>query len=303
MAARLLRLLLLAELLLYVFLAGLLHHYARWSGWATLALALGLAFAGRALSVKLTYLYSVLYRSPVAPDNAVGYLRWVREGWRELWHFFLLFSLVLPFERFFLKADPSPRPGQPGVLLIHGYQCNRGFWWWMVPRLAARGCNVATLSLEPVHAGIDVYVDALAARIEAFCRDSGASRLVLVGHSMGGLVARAYLRRCGHGRVARLVTLGSPHQGSELARLGVGENARQMEPGSEWLRGLAQSPLTVPSIALYSPHDNYVMPQDSAKLPGARLIALPGLGHLAMATSPAVLAAILAAAEEGATAA
>jgi len=297
------RRILLAELLLYVFLSGLLHHYARWSGWATLALALGLAIAGRALSVKVTYLYSILHRSPLAAEMEIGYLRWLLEGWRELWYFVLLFTLVQPFDRFFLKADPPPTAGRPCVLLIHGYQCNRGFWWWLAPRLVARGCNVATLSLEPIHTSIDAYVAAVAARIEAFCRDAGAERIVLVGHSMGGLVARAYLRRCGAGRIARLVTLGTPHQGSVLAHLGLGENARQMQPGSEWLSALAQTPLSVPAVAVYSPHDNYVMPQDSAKLAGAQWVPLPGLGHLAMAGSPAVLAAILAATEKGAAAA
>ena len=116
---------------------------------------------------------------------------------------------------------------------------------------------------------------------------------------MGGLVARAYLRACGHARVAGLVTIGTPHHGSEMAHLGLGENARQMQPGSAWLRALAAEPLGVPALALYSPHDNYVMPQDSARLEGARTMALPGLGHLAMASSRQVLETICLAAREG----
>ena len=296
MAAKMFRRILLAELLLYLFLVGLLHHYAHWRAWETLTLVLGLALAGRALSINVTYFYAILYGSQVPAPYRIGYLRWLREILRELWHFFLLFSLVQPFDRLFLGADPAPKRGAAGVLLIHGYQCNRGFWWWLAPRLGARGLNVATLNLEPVHTSIDAYVDAVAARIEVFCRDSGASRILLVGHSMGGLVARAYLRRCGHGRVAGLVTIGSPHHGAEIAHLGMGQNAREMEPGSAWLKALASVPLGVPATALYSPHDNYVMPQESAKLEGARLVALPGLGHLAMAASTRVLEEIAAAA-------
>lgn len=298
-AARLYRRMLLAELLLYVFLAALLQHYAHWSVGETVALALLLALAGRALTVNITYLYSIFYRSPLTDDNRVGTLRWLAEIARELLHFCLLFSVVQPFDRVFLGGDPRPVPGRPGLLLIHGYQCNRAFWWWMVPRLVARGLNVATLSLEPIHAGIDQYTDAVAARVEVFVRDSGAERILIVGHSMGGLVARAYLRRYGHARVTGLVTIGSPHHGAEIAHLGLGENARQMQPGSAWLKALAAEPLTVPALALYSPHDNYVMPQDSARLEGARSVSLPGLGHLAMATSSEVLAAVAAAAREG----
>ena len=296
MMARLLRLMLLSEAMFYLVLATVLHRYADWSLAACAWLALGLACAGRALVIKVTYFYALQHRSNIAPELAVGYARWLIEGWRELAHFCWLFSLVLPFERLFYAGDALPQAGHKALLLLHGYQCNRAFWWWMAPRLVARGFNVGTLNLESVHTSIDNYVDAVAARIEVLCRESGEERVVLVGHSMGGLVARAYLRRYGHGRVAKLVTIGSPHHGSELARLGLGENARQMRPDSAWLKALQGTPVTVPSVALYSPHDNYVMPQDSAKLQGAQLIALPGLGHLAMATSPAVLEAICAAA-------
>ena len=118
------------------------------------------------------------------------------------------------------------------------------------------------------------------------------TKFIIVAHSMGGLVARAYLRRHGGSKVARLITLGTGHHGSVLACLGIGRNARQMEPGSPWLESLARETLPVPTTSIYSRHDNFVMPQASAVLSGARIIALVGVGHLSMGCSPAVLACI-----------
>jgi triacylglycerol lipase len=106
--------------------------------------------------------------------------------------------------------------------------------------------------------------------------------VILVAHSMGGLVCRSYLAVHGPQRVARLVTLASPHAGSELARIGIGANAREMEPGSRWLADLAAEPLRVPAVSLRTAHDNYVMPQDNQRLPGARDVELAGIGHLAV---------------------
>ena len=68
---------------------------------------------------------------------------------------------------------------------------------------------------------------------------------MIVAHSMGGLVARAYLRRHGGAQVARVITLGTPHHGTALANLAPGSNARQMSrPGGQpnaWLAQLAAS--------------------------------------------------------------
>jgi triacylglycerol esterase/lipase EstA (alpha/beta hydrolase family) len=93
--------------------------------------------------------------------------------------------------------------------------------------------------------------------------------VILVGHSMGGLVARAYLQRHGESRVAGLVTLGTPHQGSRLAHIGYGENARQMRPGSPWLQALASPAPVVDTVVIYSPHDNFVMPQSQTATAGS----------------------------------
>jgi len=120
---------------------------------------------------------------------------------------------------------------------------------------------------------------------------------VLVTHSMGGLVARAYLRDYGGARVARLVTLGGPHHGSVHAYLGAGANARQMEPGSAWLEGLAQSEargVPVPFTSIFSHHDNFVAPQTSSVHPAARNIGLAAIGHVSLAFSRQVLEIVVA---------
>ena len=80
------------------------------------------------------------------------------------------------------------------------------------------------------------------------------------------------------------MTLGTPHGGSELARFGIGENARQMRPGSAWLASLGAPP--VATLTIYSAHDNYVLPPANLELPGARRCVLDRLGHLAMLFSP-----------------
>ena len=92
---------------------------------------------------------------------------------------------------------------------------------------------------------------------------------------------------------AGIVTLGTPYGGSALARIGFGANGRQMVPGNNWLTRLAEAALRVETTTIFSPHDNYVMPQMNLLLPGAKRCALDGLGHLAMLYSPRVVVALL----------
>jgi triacylglycerol lipase len=294
MLARLLRLLLLFELFAYLAGGLLLVKSAAWTpGGALLAMAC-LALAWRAGLILLTYLFAYSYRSGAPDGDQIDARSRMREGMREVCAYIIL-SIAHPFERLIVKRDAPSRPAADRLplLLIHGYCSNRGFWWWLKPRLEASGRSVATLTLEPVFGSIDGYAAQVARRVDALCRETGAERVMLVGHSMGGLVSRAYLRRYGESRVARLVTLATPHRGSILARFGLGRNAREMEPGNAWLRDLELFPLRVPCVAMYGTHDNYVIPQAGALLAGAENRPLPGVGHLAISISPLVLAALL----------
>jgi hypothetical protein len=114
---------------------------------------------------------------------------------------------------------------------------------------------------------------------------------------MGGLACRAYLRRHGTEKVARLITLGSPHHGTLLAPMGLGPNARQMRTDSPWLKALV-APLPPAAVSIYSCHDNYVFPQQACStLEGAANVAIGGVSHLGMAFSPRVLDHLMAALE------
>lgn len=288
MLATYLRLLLVFEIALY---AGLAAVFDASPAIAALAAVAGVLLL-RGLITALTYRWAWIYRSPAARLPLLQALRMV---FAEYAAFIANFVLISPFERCWMRPDRlRPATARPPLLLVHGYGCSRAAWWWLRRRLEAAGWTVATISLEPVYTSIDTYVEPLAQRIDAVLAETGAPQLILVGHSMGGLVARAYLRRHGAQRVARLITLGTPHAGSRLAALGIGQNSRQMEPGSVWLTALALETVLPETVVIHSPHDNYVMPQSNLLLPGAINHPLNGLGHLSMLYSPRVATALLA---------
>ena len=294
MAARQLRWLLLCELLLYLLLGGWLVSRVGWSPLQALEFAAGLFFAGRLMFVLTTFALSCPASDPVPPAMRVGPFGalWMVAG--EYLAFFLLFTVVQPFERCWLGPDRLTKSSgtRLPLLLIHGYQCNRGFWFWLRPRLETAGWMVATHNLEPVWADIDDYAQGIEQRIDEVLAATGAAQVILIGHSMGGLVLRAYLRRHGRDKVARILTLGSPHQGTRLARLGIGRNARQMRIDSSWLAALARPgavPLPPDAISIFSCHDNYVFPQRACStLAGAANVAIGGVSHLGMAFSSLV---------------
>ena len=199
----------------------------------------------------------------------------------------------------------------PPVLLLHGYGCNSGYWAALTPLLDAARISHATLDLEPVIGDIDGYVPAVQRACEALCAAAGAPTLIIVAHSMGGLVARAWLRVHGAHQVARVITLGTPHHGTRLAGFGVGRNAAQMRRAhidtspptcagdgleNAWLGALAagESAQTRALItSIYSHHDNIVSPQTSGLLEGARNLAFGGVGHVALGRNRRVLACVM----------
>ncbi len=217
---------------------------------------------------------------------------------------FVCFNWSQPFPGLATDREPADAAQGVPILLVHGYLCNRGLWVTFSRALAAAGLGpVHTVTLEPVFDGIDALVPKLAARIEAICRASGASQIMLVAHSMGGLVARAYLAQSDANRVSRLVTLGSPHHGTQLAQFGIGISADQMRARSPWLQTLAGKETanaagsTRPqpkALSIYTLNDDLVYPPESSVLEWAENIPVSAVGHMALVFSAPIARRVIA---------
>jgi triacylglycerol esterase/lipase EstA (alpha/beta hydrolase family) len=197
-----------------------------------------------------------------------------------------------------LMPEPRPGPAAMPVLLLHGVGCNAGVWTGMRRYLEGRDLGpVYALSYGPPLASIEHYADQLAVRIEGITAATGAPQVVLIAHSMGGLVARAYLRRYSGAAIRRMVTLGTPFEGSMHAWLMAGASLAQMRPASTWLAQLNRdsgASAMVPTTSIWSWHDSMVTPQTSSRIAWGENVVLSGLGHNALLDSPEVEARVAA---------
>ena len=243
------------------------------------------------LLVSLWFTLSWIWRTPRPPEFRLGPAACARLFLGEVGAVALSWLLLVAHR--LLIADPVAAPGRRPLLLVHGVGVNDGVWFALRRNLWRRGLGpVYTINYGPPLAGIEHFAGQLAARIEAICAATGAERVALIAHSMGGLVARAYLRRFGAARVEQLITIGTPHHGSMLAYTFPGCCLAQMHPGNPWLVELnreesARAP--VPITSIWSRHDSMVAPQGSSVLRNAENIALVGIAHNALLGEKAVV--------------
>ena len=136
------------------------------------------------------------------------------------------------------------------------------------------------------------FAQILAREVDEVLAETGSDKIDLVGHSMGGLVIRSYLTENSvRPKVRRIVTLASPHAGSRMAVFTIGAAAKEMLPGSSFLQSLNHGGNQVPEeatlYALYTIVDNIVLPNESARLSGARAknIEAPVVNHIGLVVS------------------
>jgi triacylglycerol esterase/lipase EstA (alpha/beta hydrolase family) len=187
--------------------------------------------------------------------------------------------------------------GRRGIVFIHGFVCNRGFWNPWLFRLRQSGHAFAAVSLEPVFGSIEDYVPLVEAAVQRVTAATGEPP-VLICHSMGGLAARAWLRaQQADARVHHVITIGTPHHGTWLGRFSPTANGQQMALHSAWLRQLARDEPAQRSqrfTCYYSNCDNIVLPTSVATLPGADNRLVPGVPHVALAFERRVMSESLA---------
>lgn len=144
--------------------------------------------------------------------------------------------------RYWHRPDrPATGPGRAPVLLVHGYAGTEHMWHPLRAALVDAGFeHVIALRYNTFRADIHRVADWLVDQAHRTMGACGADGVHLIGHSLGGLVIRDAVQSRGLGDRARTaVTLATPHHGSPLARFVPGPCARQMHPGSTFLRALA----------------------------------------------------------------
>lgn len=188
--------------------------------------------------------------------------------------------------------------GETPVLLLHGLFVNQSCWFWFKKQLRRQGFqNIATMNLSSWHSE-EALTELLAKRVDELRHQLGVNKVYLVGHSMGGMIARNYIQlRGGHDKVEQLVCLGSPHHGSKLATFSMDPLGKLLIPNSDFLQRLNSAPIpkNVHVTNIYTNKDNMVLPSSNNHLPWGEAVELDGMGHTSLLYRKAPIAATIAA--------
>jgi pimeloyl-ACP methyl ester carboxylesterase len=208
--------------------------------------------------------------------------------------FNVLTILLMPFGILDPRKHPTVR-GETPVLLLHGLFNNRASWFWFKTFLRRQGIqNIATINLSSWH-NEEVLTELVAKKVDELRHRLGVDKVHLVGHSMGGIIARNYLQlRGGAGKVDRCVILGSPHLGSKLTPFSFAPLGKVLIPGSDFLQRLnsAAAPDGVQVTNIYTRKDNMVLPNLNTRLPWGTSVELDGMGHTGLIYRRPVLRAV-----------
>lgn len=197
--------------------------------------------------------------------------------------------------------EGSAGPEHPPALLLHGFVDNRSAFALLRRSLLRNGWSrVQALNYSPLTGDIRTAAGLLGPHIEQVCEESGHLRVDIVGHSLGGLIARYYVQCLGgDARVRTLVTLGTPHSGTRaVPALAPHPLARQMRPGSSVLEELAGPARGCRTrfVAFWSDLDQLMIPVEAARLEHpdlhTRNVRVRGIGHLALPVHGSVAAEI-----------
>jgi pimeloyl-ACP methyl ester carboxylesterase len=223
----------------------------------------------------------------------------------------LLARRTLPWQEPHRRASPGQNP----LVMVHGFGCDVGSLGFMVRLLALDGWRVFPIELDTISHTVETLSVRLARHVGRVRRLTGAPRVDLIGHSLGGLVIRYYVQMLsGYELVERVVTIGTPHSGGTWASYAVpplralgfipersrGKSAEQLLPGSrlyEHLNGpvfRVENCDRVDLTNIWSVTDELVLPSWTARFPRAtREHVFWMKGHIQLVLSQPVLRCVV----------
>lgn len=208
--------------------------------------------------------------------------------------FFLQAYILLFLSLFSHKKWQCKGKGTP-LLLIHGYLHPSSAWIHLMRMLEKAGFGpIYTLKLGYPFDSISEYAEKIEEKKKEIASETQRDDLILIGHSMGGLIAAFYaLRLDAKKNISKVITIGSPLKGTQVAKIGIGKCVLEMVPGSSFIKELAEEILKEKRVQFFhigSKNDQLIIPYTSAFVleDPSRTLLLEGVGHIGLLFSTKV---------------
>jgi triacylglycerol lipase len=205
-----------------------------------------------------------------------------------------LMTLVAAIAVCIAAAVPATASAQDPILFVHGYVESASLWNTMIGRFEKDGYPKSYLSAYSYNTSQSNKVDAeeVKSKVEALLKTTGATKVDIIGHSMGSLNSRWYIKFLGgETKVDDWVSLGGPNHGTEFANFCASTSCVEMRIGSKFLGELNagdETPGTVNYGTWWSPCDEIINPDSSVALTGATNTKTACLSHTALTTDETV---------------
>lgn len=173
------------------------------------------------------------------------------------------------------------------VLLVHGYLNSKIVWLYHGSHLKkAKIGPIYTMNLGWPFSSIETYSKKLKKKIKQIRKENNNKKVILVGHSMGGLVCSYYsLFDDKNNSVSKIISIASPYKGTPNAKIGIGKCTKEMEPGSKFLKKLTKKITKEKKINFYyiaAMHDHIVFPVGTSILSKKRSYVIENAGHASL---------------------
>lgn len=206
--------------------------------------------------------------------------------------FFLLRTIIESFRSFF-PLEWKKKKGKTPILLVHGYMNFASVWLYVGPRLFKKDLgSIYTLTLKHPLGSIEEFAEQVNKKALQIAKKEKTKDLILIGHSMGGLVSLYYaMHLASPGSVQKLITIGSPLKGTKAAVIGIGKCAKQMKRGSSFIKKLNLEYNKHKDVLLYhigTKKDQLIIPYASSFL-ADKCYLVDNMGHIELIYSKKIL--------------
>lgn len=197
---------------------------------------------------------------------------------------------ALPWDLLRPAADAWDGPNGPIVILIPGFTETDSIFKKLQTALSDAGLAYRIFRYDTFRSDPEVVIVRLERFLEQVAGEVPGRELVLVGHSLGALLAVRCEAWGADGSALRLVAFSAPWRGNLLAGLALGPCGRSLRPEGDFVAAV-RIPEGPRVLNIRSIHDTLTVPTGSSILPGCpEVVVTDGRGHNSLVWSEEAVA-------------